>query len=95
MGVACLPMLGQKTLRYVYRDYAGDPAAWGALMDKEGVWVEPAALEDDTDKVAEWTGWLYEDGLQVFAARGSNIGETLSAAVLAKHGIDPSPYIGD
>jgi hypothetical protein len=68
-------------------DYAGDPAAWGALMDRQRVWATPA--END----GGWTGH-YRTALGVHSGpEFSSLGLAVCAAVLAKAGVDPTPYI--
>jgi hypothetical protein len=79
-----------------WRDYAGDPSAWGALMEKEGVWAEPLWHSGATRQV--WEGcWLAEGKALPSSVRHAfdTPGPAICAAVLARHGIDPTPYIGD
>jgi hypothetical protein len=75
-------------------DYAGDPAAWGALMEKEGVWPQPVYSVDGILK-----GWHGHHRMYPFqgAYPGlfSTIGEAICAVVLHRHGIYPAPYIGE
>jgi hypothetical protein len=75
-------------------DYAGDPSAWGALMEKEGVWAYPVYDVDGT----VLKGW---HGCTLKAPFGGSVGglwetpgKAVSIATLSKYGIDPTPYIG-
>lgn len=79
----------------VLPDYAGDPAAWGALMEREGVWPEP--YFDDGVPVL-WRGFFVDErtGETIFTPfTVGQAGTAVSSAVLMKHGIDLTPYIGD
>jgi hypothetical protein len=76
-------------------DYAGDPAAWGALIEKESVWPQPVLDVEGAVK-----GWHGHHLKMAFAGSVPGLwnrpGEAVCAAVLyAVHGIDPLPYIGD
>jgi hypothetical protein len=78
-------------------DYASDPAAWGALMEKEGVWAEP--LFNDALNVGGWQGrgvvrWDRGGWLVNATAECRTIGLAVCAAVLFQHNVDPTPYIG-
>lgn len=81
-------------------DYAGDPSAWGALMEKEGVWAEPFTV-GGSQKVLSWLGakisGIDEESSDYTRKYGGKmiVGEAVCAAVLEKHGVDPSPYIED
>ena len=82
-------------------DYAGDPAAWGALMERENVWPEPVYdYASGKPVLAGWMGrWVEETESDWCAAVTSvdcpSVGLAVCAAVLSKHGIDPTPHIGD
>ena len=68
-------------------DYAGDPAAWGALM---------AAVLDgwtQAERVAHRCFWIEDDGARSFGPWCADIGTAICCAVLAKAGVDPTPYI--
>lgn len=84
----------------LFPDYAGDPAAWGALMEREGVWAEPFACGGGR-KVISWQCARIsevDDETIVYVRPPGGIGaigEAVCCAVLSKHGIDPTPYIGD
>lgn len=64
-----------------------DPAAWGALLEEEGVWPEP--LFDRDGGVDSWVG-NYRAGADLFerTAIVSTPGEAVAFAVLAKHGVE-------
>jgi len=78
-------------------DYAGDPAAWGALMEKESdVWAEPLFHSGEGQRQV-WQGcWMNPDKvLPATVGDFDQPGRAVCAAVLTKHGIDPTPYIGE
>lgn len=84
--------------RAVYRgpDYASDPAAWGALMEKElGGWERSPLAKDGT--YAHFA-WYWEEARDWNRTQGPwrrSVGEAVCCAVLQKHGVDPNPYLGD
>lgn len=92
--------LNSSPARYL-PDYAGDPSAWGALMEKEGVWPEP--VYDYPSEIPVFTGWMgrwVEETesdwcAAVTSVDCSSVGLAVCVAVLNKYGVDPSPYIGD
>lgn len=84
-------------------DYAGDPAAWGALMEWERVTAVPWGAAWAGVRV-EYASYLLAGGAGVepegVKLRGEVViarqpGLSVCAAVLMKYGIDPTPYIGD
>jgi hypothetical protein len=72
-----------------YHDYAGDPAAWGALMEKEGVWADPVFA--DAEVIEGWLGYFRKQGHDWHWSMVNSVGLAIATAVLSKHGIDPTP----
>jgi hypothetical protein len=69
-------------------DYAGDPAAWGALMAKElGGW-------NCAEGAAHRCWWYEDDGSRTYGPWCASLPVAACATVLKRHGIDPTPYIG-
>lgn len=66
------------------------PAAWGALMEEEGVWPEP--LFDTGGSIVGWWGRYREShggnmDIYPWTAQGAKPGIACALAFLAKHGI--------
>lgn len=84
-------------VRYWGPNYAGDPSAWGALMEKEGVWAQVSGF-DETGRPCEWEG-VYRLAGKVFDRGAPGVfpsaGRAICVSVLAKYGVDLTPYIGD
>lgn len=81
---------------YYGPDYAGDPAAWGALMEREGIGVKQLGWREKIRGLYWWgaTAWS-SDGMMHLTHTVETPGEAVCFAVLFKYGIDPSPYIGE
>jgi hypothetical protein len=98
--VAHLELYQGKTLLHTdpdtFPDYAGDPAAWGALMEREGIGVKQLGWREKRSDLYWWgaTAWS-SDGMMHLTHTVETPGEAVCFSILAKHGIDPSPYIGD
>lgn len=90
--------LARFPVRYWGPNYAGDSSAWGSLMEKERVW--PTPYTDALTGEETWCGNYplpREEGHDMFvwSDRVLSVGEAVAAATLLKHGVDPTPYIGD
>jgi hypothetical protein len=77
-------------------DYASDPAAWGALLEEElSGWERSPLAKNGT--YAHFA-WYWEEARDWNRTQGPwrrSIGEAICCAVLQKHGVDPTPYLGE
>lgn len=80
-------------------NYLTDPAAWGALLEKEGVWPFPVVSDGTLPCVVGWRGGYVRVSLDDDSAPSAHLvpnnfrecfdspGEAVVMAVLAKHGV--------
>lgn len=80
-GLGRIPDARYANPNYGLPSYTTDPAAWGALMEKEQVWVRPHKFGGG------WTGYV----TGIARVVGASPGEAVALAVLAKYGVEVGP----
>ncbi|HWK88345.1 MAG TPA: hypothetical protein VNP72_00070 [Longimicrobium sp.] len=81
------PLYRRSGARSTVPDYLNDPAAWGALMEKERIDVLAPCVGGRQDWVAQAA-----DKASMHGHFAATPGRAVALAVLAKHGVDTAPY---
>lgn len=87
-------------LNFGLPNYARDPAAWGSLVEKEGVWPKAVVSGGTLPQVVGWRGQYVRSSLSEDAAPSTitvpnhfrqwydTPGEAVALTVLAKYGVE-------